>query len=170
MKVGKILIVMILAALGFQVNAQRATFVHESYNSVRQYIHPLRLSQNQVADWSRLNTATGIALRDIENSRGTARSKARKAEGILERRDRKLSNILSRGQFSKYLNIRGSRGNSQNSRYNNNRSSSYCPSSYSNQDRQRYDDRNGYRNDDRNRDAKYNDSGSYYDGGTYYRS
>lgn len=165
MKVGKILIVMILAALGFQVNAQRATFVHESYNSVRQYIHPLRLSQNQVADWSRLNGATDIAIRDIEYGRGSARSKARRVESVLERHDRRLSNILSRRQLAKYYNLRV---NDRNSRFYNNRGNNYCPSGYSNQGRQRDDNRYDDRN--RNRDAGYSNSNSYYDGGSSYKS
>ena len=165
MKVGKILIVMIIVALGFQVNAQRATYVHESYNSVRKYIHPLQLSQHQVADWSRLNRDTDIAVNHIQKARGyTDRTRARKIENVYERHDRRLANILTRRQLERFYNMRG---RARNIQYNNNYTNS-CPSSYSAPRNQRngnqYGDRAG------NRDARYDNDTSYYDGGRKSRS
>ncbi len=167
MKTGKILIVMILAALGFQANAQRGVFVHESYNSVRKYIHPLRLGHNQVVDWTRLNKRTNAEVRNIERDRYlTPRMKARKIDRLFDRKDRRLRDILTRRQYQKFRNIRiGQRGN---------RGGYYGDGRY---DDRRYDDR---RNNDRRNDRYYDGSnrdagcpapgyGTYYDGDQYYR-
>jgi len=154
MKVGKILIVMILAALGFQMNAQRATFVHESYNSVRKYIYPLQLSHRQVEDWSRVNRATSIAINDIESDRYlSGRSKARKIESVLDRQDRRIRNILSRRQYNQFRNMRASYRNGSYDRGVGNRgyrNGSSCDAGYRNTRGQR--------------------GSTYYDGGTYYAS
>lgn len=160
MKVGKILIVMILAALGFQMNAQRATFVHESYNYVRKYIHPLQLSHRQVEDWSRLNRATDITINDIQRDRYLSdRAKSRKIEAVLNRQDRRLRNILSRRQYAKFRTLRSSYRNNNYDRGVRNRgyrNGSSCEAGY--------DNRRGQRGD------YYTSSrdGDYYDGGTYY--
>lgn len=180
MKVGKIWIVMVLVALGFQVNAQRATFVHEYYNSVRQYIQPLRLSQNQVADWSRLNRATDFAITDIErNRRMSPRAKAKHIENVLARHDRRLRSILSRRQLSKFYSMRSNvRGNRY---YTPRRGNNYCPANDYDLYRQENFDRNRRRNNNRNdnrnydrsrdnRDSGYYGNSSYYDGGRAYRS
>jgi len=168
MKKGKILIIMILAALGFQANAQRGVFVHESYNSVRKYIHPLRLSHNQVVDWTKLNRHVSTVARNIERDRHLSpRMKGKKIRRLYDKKDRRLREILSRRQYNKFRNMR-SFDSDRRGRYDYDRRG----------DNRRYRDRD---NRDRDYDGYYDrpnrrsnqgcpatGNGSYYDGDPYY--
>jgi len=122
MKNGKMLILTILAALSFQAEAQRGVFVHEAYNSVRKYIHPLRLSQAQVIDWSALNRHFDEQIYLVRNDRYLSqRMRSRRLQHLYNRKNHGLRNILSRRQYDKYRYIRSRRDRDRRNYRGNNR-------------------------------------------------
>jgi len=141
MKNGKLLILMILVVLSFQAEAQRGVFVHDSYNSVRKYIHPLRLSHAQAADWSALNRHFDQKIYVVRQDRYLSpRMKHRKLDRLHRSKDHRLRNILSRRQYDKFRHMKTRR----------------------NRDRVRDRDRVRYGDD---RGSSYQNNSNYYDGG-----
>jgi len=146
MKTGKILIVMIFAALGFTANAQSGVYASNHGNSVKRYIRVLDLSPSQVRDWSKLNTYFADEIYYVQNDRGLSpRAKTRKLNRLYEQKDRDLRRILDNYQYKKYRNLKSYNNNNgygrstsygyrNTSRYYNsygyNRGGSYCPSNY----------------------------------------
>ena len=143
MKTGRILIVMIFAALGLTAHAQRGAYANNgNFNSVRQYIQVLDLTPSQVRAWSELNNYYESEFIYVRNDRGlSARAKSRKLDRLFNQRDRDLRGILSNRQYRTFSNLKSYNAYSRPSayygstvRYNNNR---YSNNRYNNNRRGR---------------------------------
>lgn len=135
MKAGKILIVMIFAALGFTANAQRGVYASNNNTSVSQYIYALDLTKSQVRDWSEVNRYYEDEFQYVRNDRNLSnRARSSKMDRLYYQRDQDVRGILSNRQYRTFSGLRSynsyyrpsARFNRNNSRYNRySRSNSY---------------------------------------------
>ena len=98
---------MIFAALGFSANAQRDVKVNNNYNSVKQYVHVLNLSQSQVYDWSALNDYYDNEIYYVRNDRRlSAIAKSRKLDRLYDSKNKDIRRLLTNRQYRKFINLR----------------------------------------------------------------
>lgn len=134
MKVGRILIVMIFATLGFTANAQRGVYASNSGDYfVQKYAYALNLRKSQIVDWTDLNRYYDDQFQYVLNDNGLSpRVKQKKVNRLYEQRDYDLRKILTNRQYRKLSTMRSFQAYNRPSSRNYGNSGRY-DSYYSNQ-------------------------------------